>query len=345
MTEREERLQAAKAALEGGQPAEAVKQLANWAQEHPEEAETWELLARAYYELKRWPAAYLALQQLTRLRPQSALAWSNLGIVLRHLQRLQEAVEAQKRALQLDPTLKRAKQELEHLRRLLPQASPTPAAAAPAVPPASPTVAPAPTPEAAEEELFPLYCRRCRRPISRAEGNAHGGLCAICFAVEQQRIAEAQATAFKNVNNFFSLQPDINRTAKEIVILGWIYLGISVVTAVFIFLSGLSFSKYIHRNIESFEEMVIKEMPEDVSGEDLKLFKDVKKSWEKASIWTIFSSFGLSIWILISGFLICAFTKAAAAHLLCLDKLKESIIQQGETLAQINSRIGMAGNL
>jgi len=349
MTEREERLQAAKAALEGGQPAEAVQQLASWTQKHPEEAEAWELLVRAYFELKRWPAAYLALQQLTRLRPQSAPVWSNLGIVLRHMNRLQEAVEAQTRALQLDPTLKRAKQELEHLRRLLPHASPAPAAAASAVPPASPTVAPASAPEAAEEELFPIYCRRCRRPVARAEGNAHGGLCAKCFAVEQQRIAEAQAIASENVDNFFSLQPSINRTAKEIVILGWIYLGLSVVTAVFIFFSGLYFSINIHRNAEFFEEMVIEEMAQGASGEDLKdllkFLKDIKNFGEQMSLWTIFSSLGISVWILLSGFLVCTGAKAIAAHLICLDKLKETILQQGETLEQINSRIGMAGNL
>lgn len=97
------------------QYSEALALLRPWLMSHPEDADAFELAGAAYLGMGMFPAAAEAAAQVVRLRPASARAWSNWGVVLRKLGQLAKAREAQERALKLDPNHQHAHIELQKL--------------------------------------------------------------------------------------------------------------------------------------------------------------------------------------------------------------------------------------
>ncbi|MEN6642744.1 MAG: tetratricopeptide repeat protein [Armatimonadia bacterium] len=163
-------LQEANALVDAGKPAEAIRQMVAWTNDHPEDAAAWELLAKVHFDLRHWLPARMAATQVTRLRPQSALAWCNLGTILRKMGSPKEAGEAQRRALRLDPTYTRAQVEIAKLQKETgPEAEQVPA------------VQQFPAAEPAPESDTPVYCRQCRRKIPIVVSDENEGLCGTCL--------------------------------------------------------------------------------------------------------------------------------------------------------------------
>lgn len=169
-------LQKAQRFISAGKPTEAIRHLVAWTRQHSEDAVAWELMARAYFDMGHWPAARMAAMQVTRLRPNSAIAWCNLGTVERKLGKLDEAIEAQQRALSLDPQFSRAKTEIAKAQSGDNVQSPTESA------PDAPEKYP---PAASTPELEnPFYCRQCRRKLSQVVSDENEGLCGTCLRAQ-----------------------------------------------------------------------------------------------------------------------------------------------------------------
>lgn len=93
----------AKAALALGIPADAAEDLEGALAESPEDAELWELLGEARYELSDDEGAAQAFGRSAELGPDRSSAWRNLGEANWNAGRLESAEEALRRAAALDP--------------------------------------------------------------------------------------------------------------------------------------------------------------------------------------------------------------------------------------------------
>ncbi len=91
--------------------------LAPHLERHPDDTAAWKLIASAYAEQQRWSEAEEAARHVLEARPDVAQAWCNWGLALRKLNRLEEARQAQLRALALAPTYPRARHELGKIRK------------------------------------------------------------------------------------------------------------------------------------------------------------------------------------------------------------------------------------
>jgi ribosomal protein L37E len=98
-----------------GDNEEAIELLEGWLRQHPDDAAGWEIIAAAYFNLRRYPEAEAAAGRAVELWPDSARAWSNWGTMLRKLGRHDEARGAQQRARRLDPYYQRPHIELAKL--------------------------------------------------------------------------------------------------------------------------------------------------------------------------------------------------------------------------------------
>ncbi|NSW56331.1 MAG: tetratricopeptide repeat protein [Armatimonadetes bacterium] len=85
---------------------------------NPDDLNALEALGLAYFELQDYNAVERVAFQTTRLASTRARTWCNWGMALRKLGRLEEAREAQERALHLDPGYRRAQIELAKIDRL-----------------------------------------------------------------------------------------------------------------------------------------------------------------------------------------------------------------------------------
>jgi len=112
MREGEDALAQAEQLLNDHQYHAIVDLLSPWVEGHPDDARAWELLAAAHLQRQAWPHAEQAAAQVVRLTPHSARAWSNWGTTLRKVDRLDQARNAQRKALQLEPGYERALTEL-----------------------------------------------------------------------------------------------------------------------------------------------------------------------------------------------------------------------------------------
>lgn len=90
--------------------------LEKWLANNPDDAEAWSVLGGAHYELEDWQESVRAARRATKLRPDKARYWCNLGTVLRKLGYLSSAADAQRRALSLDDGYQRAEKELARVR-------------------------------------------------------------------------------------------------------------------------------------------------------------------------------------------------------------------------------------
>jgi len=101
--------------MQQGQHQEAVDLLQPWLADNPNDADGWATLGAAHFELENWPDAERAARVVVRLRPESAREWCNLGVILRKLNRVEDAAAMQRRALEADPTYERASAEMQKL--------------------------------------------------------------------------------------------------------------------------------------------------------------------------------------------------------------------------------------
>ncbi|MBU6235555.1 MAG: polysaccharide pyruvyl transferase family protein, partial [Alphaproteobacteria bacterium] len=75
------------------------------AEDHPDYAETWGALERAYAILKKFPQALKASQKAAALAPNDSVYQCNLGLCYLNLARIDEAMKAFDRAIELDPLM------------------------------------------------------------------------------------------------------------------------------------------------------------------------------------------------------------------------------------------------
>lgn len=108
---------------------EALGVLGPWLKDHPDDVAALEVLGAAHAGLHDWEAAEALARRVVEASPGSARAWSNWGVGLRKLGRLDEAREAQRHALDLEPDHARARIELGKLNAATP---PSPPASQPA---------------------------------------------------------------------------------------------------------------------------------------------------------------------------------------------------------------------
>jgi hypothetical protein len=107
----------AKSHLAAKRYSEVVRSLEPWLEVHPKDVAALEVLGAAYAGLHDWGAAEDAARRVVEASPGSVRAWSNWGVGLRKLGRLDKAREAQQHALGLDPLHERAKIELRKVER------------------------------------------------------------------------------------------------------------------------------------------------------------------------------------------------------------------------------------
>ena len=105
----------AKRLIERDEFAKARDLLAPWLREHRSDAAAWAVLGAAEFGLGDLERARRAAEKVTLLRPDNAQDWCNLGTILRKSKLHDEAGEAQRHALELDPAYERAKAELTKL--------------------------------------------------------------------------------------------------------------------------------------------------------------------------------------------------------------------------------------
>jgi tetratricopeptide (TPR) repeat protein len=74
-----------------------------WTKSEPGEANAWFSLGFAYHNLKRHDDAIEAYRQTLRINPEHGLAWNNLGNAYADLTRYNDAVEAYRQALRINP--------------------------------------------------------------------------------------------------------------------------------------------------------------------------------------------------------------------------------------------------
>jgi len=66
-------------------------------------------LGTALWFLDRWSDAILYLEHYTKLAPDDAIGWNNLGVALREKGEVTRSLECYRRALKIDPHLEVAK--------------------------------------------------------------------------------------------------------------------------------------------------------------------------------------------------------------------------------------------
>ncbi len=98
--------------------SQAIDMLNDKLARNPDDLSALEALGLAYFELQDYAAVERLAFQTTRLASTRARTWCNWGMALRKLGKLEEAREAQERALHLDPTYRRAQIELAKIDRL-----------------------------------------------------------------------------------------------------------------------------------------------------------------------------------------------------------------------------------
>ena len=98
--------------------SQAIDMLNDKLARNPDDLNALEALGLAYFELQDYAAVERLAFQTTRLASTRARTWCNWGMALRKLGKLEEAREAQERALHLDPTCRRAQIELAKIDRL-----------------------------------------------------------------------------------------------------------------------------------------------------------------------------------------------------------------------------------
>ena len=74
-----------------------------WADSESENVAAWYNLGITYYELKRYNEAVEAYRQAMRIDPGHAAVWTNLGAAYHVLDRYNEAIEAYRQAIRIDP--------------------------------------------------------------------------------------------------------------------------------------------------------------------------------------------------------------------------------------------------
>jgi tetratricopeptide (TPR) repeat protein len=129
-------------ALRAGEFAQAEALLAEAARANPNDVKTLMALGAALGELKRWDEAIAAMQQAASLAPGLAAAHYNLGNALEQVGRIEEARQAYRFALQVEPTHQRAGTALRRLMDVAaePLSPPEPAYPFASAPPAPTTV-------------------------------------------------------------------------------------------------------------------------------------------------------------------------------------------------------------
>lgn len=112
-------------ALGRGRPQDAERLTRDFLRRSPADPDGLILLGLCLREQERWTEAIGPFSQLTRMQPQSALHWNNLGSVLRSAGQMREAENAYRRAIELDPDYYTALMNLGYLylqRGIYPQA-------------------------------------------------------------------------------------------------------------------------------------------------------------------------------------------------------------------------------
>ena len=110
-------LERAAAALRDGRPREAVDLLRHWAAAHTADAQGQALLGAAYSQLGDNDAALRYLREATRLAPNGANHWFNLGVVSEKAGELHAAADAYSTCLRLNPAHSQAQTFLRHARQ------------------------------------------------------------------------------------------------------------------------------------------------------------------------------------------------------------------------------------
>jgi Flp pilus assembly protein TadD len=90
-------------ALQAGHPQEAERLTRAYLATAPRDEDALVILGICLQEQGRAAEAVEPYRQLTRMQPQSATYWNNLGTVLRSAGQMLESEQAYRRALELDP--------------------------------------------------------------------------------------------------------------------------------------------------------------------------------------------------------------------------------------------------
>ena len=85
----------------------------------PQNASALELLAMTRFQEKRYEDALRLFTSLRDNLPETAHIHSNIGAVLYHLGRLEEAIRSYETALSLDPSMEQARSSLEQMQKEL----------------------------------------------------------------------------------------------------------------------------------------------------------------------------------------------------------------------------------
>ena len=134
-------LERAAAALRDGRPREAVDLLRHWVAAHAADAQGQALLGAAYSQLGDNDAALRYLRDATRLAPNGANHWFNLGVVSEKAGELHAAADAYSTCLRLNPAHSQAQTFLHHARQEIAASTLSPSEAV-VVEPAAPVECP-----------------------------------------------------------------------------------------------------------------------------------------------------------------------------------------------------------
>jgi hypothetical protein len=119
------------AALKAGDAAGAIQHLEQAVQENPQDGSAHGYLGAAYGQAQQFDKAAASLSEAVRLSPNSAALRFNLGTSLERAGKQTEAVDAYRKALELDGAYERARQALVRLGQSAPagaaEAAPKPA--------------------------------------------------------------------------------------------------------------------------------------------------------------------------------------------------------------------------
>ncbi len=145
---------------QAGRYDDAIAELAALLQENSENEPAWRLLGACYFAQRDYVEAEYALRRCTTLAPSDPAVWINQGVLLRKVERWDEARRCLEYALYLDAESAHAREELQKVEALA------------AAPPAAPEQAPNSPPAASSRgvEAVEVTCERCglRRPATLA---------------------------------------------------------------------------------------------------------------------------------------------------------------------------------
>ena len=108
------------ALVRGGEVGPAIQELTVAAEEHPTLAAPLANLAHAHALAGLWDEAEVAAREALRLDPRCGAAMNTLGNALFRMGRTPDAIKAWERALEIDPGLEPARENLKRQRRLPP---------------------------------------------------------------------------------------------------------------------------------------------------------------------------------------------------------------------------------